>query len=64
MPLFCRERIQGGHIMQPVSQLDEHHPQVLSHSHQHLSQVLHLQLAGFHPSSRPRKLAQLSGAID
>ena len=34
----------GAHVVQPVADLDEDHPDVLGHGHEHLAQVLHLLL--------------------
>ena len=34
----------GAHVVQPVTDLDEDHPDVLGHGHEHLPQVLHLLL--------------------
>ena len=38
--------LHGTHIVQTVGDLDQHHPDVLGHSHKHLAQVLHLLLLG------------------
>ena len=44
--LFLRcQCLQGAHIMQPVGQLNEHHANILRHSHKHLAQALHLGIA-------------------
>ena len=38
------ERIQGAHVVEPVRELDEHHPDIAGHRHQHLAEVLGLDL--------------------
>ena len=44
--LFRGLVLHGTHIVEPVSDLDQHHPDVLGHSHKHLPQVFHLGLLG------------------
>ena len=36
--------LHGAHVVQPVADFDENHPDVLGHGHEHLAQVLHLLL--------------------
>ena len=36
--------LHGAHVVQPVADFDEDHPDVLGHGHEHLAQVLHLLL--------------------
>ena len=36
--------LHGAHVVEPVADLDEDHPDVLGHGHEHLPQVLHLLL--------------------
>ena len=36
--------LHGTHIVQPVADLNEDHPDVVGHGHEHLAQVLHLLL--------------------
>ena len=36
--------LHGADIMKPVGNLDEHHPDVLAHGHEHLPQIFHLGL--------------------
>ena len=38
--------LHGAHIVEPVGDFDEHHPDILAHGHEHLAQVLHLGLLG------------------
>ena len=42
--LLLRLVLEGAHVVQAVAQLDENHPHVLGHGHEHLAQVLHLLL--------------------
>ena len=42
--LLRRLVLHGAHVVEPVGDLDEDHPDVLAHGHQHLPQVLHLLL--------------------
>ena len=44
--LFRGLVLHGAHIVKPVGDLDEHHPDVLGHGHEHLAQVFHLSLLG------------------
>ena len=39
---FWRQIAQGAHVVQPVSQLDEHHAHVCDHGQQHLPDAFHL----------------------
>ena len=41
-PLFRRTELQRAHIMQPVRQLDEDHPDIPGHGQHHLAQALRL----------------------
>ncbi len=38
--------LHGAHVVQPVGDLDEHHPDVLGHGHEHFAQIFHLSLLG------------------
>ena len=40
--LFRGLVLHSAHVVQPVRNLDEHHPDILGHSHEHLSQIFHL----------------------
>ena len=44
--LFRGLVLHGAHIVKPVGDLDEHHPDVLGHGHEHLAQIFHLGLLG------------------
>ena len=44
--LFRGLVLHGAHIVQPVSNLDQHHPDVLAHGHEHLAQIFHLSFLG------------------
>ncbi len=44
--LFRGLVLHGAHIVQPVGDFDEDHPDVLAHGHEHLAQVFHLGLLG------------------
>ena len=44
--LFRGLVLHGAHIVKSVGDLDEHHPDVLGHGHEHLAQVFHLSLLG------------------
>ena len=44
--LFRRLILHGAHIVQPVGDLDQHHPDVLGHGHEHFTQIFHLRLLG------------------
>ena len=50
--LLRRLILHGAHVVEPVGDLDEDHPDILAHSQEHLAQVLHLLLlhgAVLHP---------------
>ncbi len=58
--LFRGVVLEGPHVMEPVSQLDQDHPDVLHHGENHLSEILCLALFG-----RPEgDLADLGQPID
>ncbi len=58
--LFGRGLIlHGPHIVEPVGNLDKHHPDVLAHGHEHLPQILHL---GLLPGGKIRP-GQLGNAL-
>ena len=42
--LLGRLVLHGAHVVKPIADLDEDHPDVLGHGHKHLAQVLHLLL--------------------
>ena len=42
-PFLCRQCVQGQHVMESVGQLDQNHPDVFRHGHQHLAQALGVQ---------------------
>ena len=42
--LVQRKRIEGAHVVKAVGELDQHHPYVAGHRHQHLAEVLRLRL--------------------
>ena len=44
--LFRRLVLHGAHVVEPVGNFDQHHPDVLAHGHEHLAQILHLRLLG------------------
>ena len=44
--LFRGLVLHGAHIVKPVGNFDEHHPDVLGHGHEHFPQILHLLLLG------------------
>ena len=44
--LFRRLVLHGAHVVEPVGDFDQHHPDVLAHGHEHLAQILHLRLLG------------------
>jgi len=54
--LLRRLVLHGAHVVEPVGYLDEDHPDVLGHGHEHLAQVLHLLLL-FGGVVYPRQLA-------
>ena len=58
--LLCWKRCQGAHIVQPITEFDEHHTNVLRHREEHLADVLGVLLFGAHC----RELAQLGDAIN
>ena len=59
-----RQGLQRAHVVQAVGQLDEDHPQVLRHGHQHLPQALRLQVvAGGLLGHLPRYVAQLGHPV-
>ena len=39
LPLFGSQGVQGLHVVKPVGQLDQHHADVLRHSHQHFPET-------------------------
>ena len=59
--LLRRQEGQGAHVVQPVGELDDHHPHVLGHGHEHLPDVLRLLLLH---GPRGAELAQLGDPVD
>ena len=58
--LLCRQRCQGAHVVQAITEFDEHHANVLRHGEEHLANVLGVLLLRAHC----RELAQLGDAIN
>ena len=59
--LLGRQVRQGPHVVQPVGELDDHHPHVLGHGHEHLPDALGLLLLD---RSRGAELAELGDPVD
>jgi hypothetical protein len=61
---FCTclgaHRLDGAHVVQPVGQLDQDHPQILGHGDQQLTEVLGLLGLG----GRKLQVGQLGDAVD
>jgi len=58
--LLVRQRAQRAHVVEPVRQLDEDHPDVLGHGQEHLADVLGLLLL----VRQRAELGQLGHAVD
>ena len=59
--LLRRQEAQGAHVVQPVGELDDDHPHVLGHGHEHLPDVLGLLLLH---GPRGSELGELGHAVD
>ncbi|EKD60839.1 MAG: hypothetical protein ACD_54C00527G0001 [uncultured bacterium] len=58
--LFRPHRLDGAHVVQPVGQLDQNHPQVFRHCHEQFAEVFRLLRFG----RRQLQIGQLGDAID
>jgi len=58
--LFGAHRLDGAHVVQPVGQLDQDHPQILGHRHEQLAEILGLLGLG----RGELQVGQLGDAID
>ena len=59
--LLRRQEPEGAHVVEPVGELDDHHPHVLGHGQEHLADVLGLLL--LHGSGRS-ELGELGDPVD
>ena len=59
--LLHRQEAQGAHVVEPIGELDDDHPHVLGHGHEHLPDVLGLLLLH---GPRGAELGELGDPVD